>query len=80
MQHLQELCASFTGQPLDATVAGLREALADPIDVEDYRRLHVLISHLYHACEASIPCTERLRTEVNAAFSRHGEPATPGRK
>jgi hypothetical protein len=79
MQHLQELCGRFTAQPLDATVAGLREALADPIDVEDYRRLHVLISHLYHACAASIPCTERLRDEVNACLARRGEPASPGR-
>lgn len=82
MQHLEELCAQFTGRPLDATVADLLDALSDPIDVEGYRRLHILISHLYHACGASIPATEKLRAEVNAAFKRHGEPAkaTPERR
>lgn len=75
MQHLQELCGHFTPQPLDATVTGLRDALTDPIDVEAYRRLHILISHLYHQCGASIPCTEKLRADVNAAFRRRGEPA-----
>lgn len=82
MEHLEELCARFDSRPLDDTVADLRDALGEPIDVEDYRRLHILISHLYHACGASIPTTERLRADVNAAFKRHGEPAraTPQRR
>lgn len=74
MQHLQELCADFTDEPLDATVAGLREVLDGRISMEDYRRLHVLISHLYHACGASIPLTRELCAEVNTAFTRRGEP------
>ncbi|SEO84135.1 hypothetical protein [Actinacidiphila rubida] len=73
-QHLEELCARFTGQPLDTTVASLRAALAVGIGMEDFRRLHVLISHLYHACGASIPLTTVLRTEVNAAVARRQDP------
>lgn len=77
-RDLEDHAARFTGQPLDATVASLRTVLADSIGIEDYRRLHVLISHLYHWCGASIPLTATLRAEVNEAltFSRassHGE-------
>lgn len=80
MANLQDLCARFTGQPLEATVASLHEALADRIDMEDYRRLHILISHLYHQCGASIPATAELCAEVNRAFGRRGDPAptSPG--
>lgn len=70
IKHLEELCARFTGQPLDATVESLRGVLTERIDMEDFRRLHVLISHLYHACGASIPLTTVLRSEVNSAMAR----------
>src|SRR5574337_1158375 len=74
--HLDALCARVAGQPLDSTVASLREVVAGRIGLEDYRRLHVLISHLYHACGASIPLTTELRAEVAAAVMRH-ETAAP---
>lgn len=74
-EHLEELCGHFTGQPLDATVAGLREVLADRIGMEDFRRLNILISHLVNRCGASIPLNRKLRAEVDAAFARRGEDA-----
>jgi hypothetical protein len=86
MEHLKELCKRFTGEPLDATVADLREVLGGPISMEDFRRLHILISHLYHACGAPIPLMNQLRTEANASLARHREPtapapvSTPGRR
>jgi hypothetical protein len=75
MAALQELCEKFTGEPLDVTTASLRDALADRIGMEDFRRLHILISHLYHACGASIPLTTELRAEVNVSLARRGQPA-----
>ena len=74
-EHLQKLCEHFTGEPLDATVTDLRGVLAGPISMEDYRRLHILISHLYHSCGASIPLNDELRAEVNTSLKRRGEPA-----
>lgn len=77
MGHLQELCGRFTGEPLEATVAGLRETLAGRISMESYRRLHILISHLYLACDAPIPLINQLRAEVNESLARRGEPTGP---
>lgn len=77
MEHLKELCGLFTDEPLDATVAGLRGVLADRISMEDFRRLHILISHLYHHCGASFTDTAKLRAEVNASLERRGEPTAP---
>jgi hypothetical protein len=76
-EHLDELCGHFTGEPLDVTVAGLHEVLADRIDIEDFRRLNILISHLVNQCGASISLNRKLRAEVHAAFSRRGEPVSP---
>jgi hypothetical protein len=77
MEHLQDLCKRFTAQPLDATVADLRGVLAGPIDMESYRRLHVLISHLSVSCGASISLIIELRAEVNTCLKRRGEPTAP---
>lgn len=73
--------APFTGRPLKETIADLRHVLGQRrIDLEEYRRLHILISHLYHRCGADIPQTVALRAEVNRALRvagdaepRHGE-------
>jgi hypothetical protein len=77
MEHLKELCGRFTGEPLDATVTDLRGVLAGPIDMESYRRLHILISHLSVSCGASISLIIELRAEVNACLKRRGEPTAP---
>jgi len=66
---LEDLARRFTGQPLADTVEDLRQTLADGIDMEQFRRLHILISHLYHACGADIPLTESLRFEVGKALT-----------
>ncbi|MEE4541025.1 hypothetical protein V2S66_03455 [Streptomyces sp. V4-01] len=75
IHHLEELCGQFTAQPLDSTLLSLRAVLVHRIGLEDYRRLHVLISHLYHSCGASIPQTTVLRSEVNRAVARRETPA-----
>jgi hypothetical protein len=77
MEHLKELCGRFTGEPLDATVTDLRGVLAGPISMEDFRRLHIVVSHLYHSCGASIPLINQLRTEANESLARRGEPTAP---
>lgn len=76
-EHLDDLCEHFTGEPLDATVAGLREVLVGRISMEDFWRLHILISHLVNRCGASIPLNRKLRAEVHESFARRGEPTAP---
>lgn len=73
---LETLVDRFTGQPLADTAADLRAALADGIDMEQFRRLHILISHLYHQCGANIPLTNELRNEVGQALARSATTAT----
>jgi hypothetical protein len=77
MERLQALCKRFTSESLDATVADLREVLVDQISMEDYRRLHILISHLSVSCGASISLIIELRAEVNTCLKRRGEPTAP---
>ncbi|MGW5352168.1 hypothetical protein ACWERV_16865 [Streptomyces sp. NPDC004031] len=67
---LEALTRRFAGQPLPGTVADLRAALREGIGMEDFRRLHILISQLYHQCNASIPLTRCLRAEVSRALTR----------
>jgi hypothetical protein len=69
---LERLAARFTGQPLADTVGDLRQTLAQGIDREQFRRLHILISHLYHACGADLQLTRELRFEVGKALARSG--------
>lgn len=75
--HLGELTERVSARPLDATVADLRSALRAGIDIEGHRRLHILISYLYHRHGATIPATRRLRAEVGRALaqSREEDPA-----
>src|SRR6478609_1762013 len=66
---MREELAPFTDRPLTETIADLRHELGQRrIDLEKYRRLHILISHLYHRCGADIPQTVALRVEVNRAL------------
>jgi hypothetical protein len=67
---LEGLVGRFTGQPLTDTATDLRGVLAGGIDMEQFRRLHILISHLYHSCGAGIPLTNKLRDEVGQALTR----------
>jgi len=76
--HLDDLCLQVATQPLTATVESMRAELGVRIGLEDFRRLHVLISHLYHSCGAPIPLVTRLRAEVNAAI-RPTSSSTEGR-
>ncbi|WP_329131409.1 hypothetical protein OG552_10130 [Streptomyces sp. NBC_01476] len=76
VRELEAMAGRFTGLPLDGTVEGIRTVIGDRISMEDYRRLHILISHLYHACGADIPLTTELRTEVNLALARRGNTPT----
>lgn len=67
---MREQLAPFTARPLDETISDLRAELRrTSLDLEGYRRLHILISHLYHRCGADIPQTVQLRAEVNRALS-----------
>lgn len=68
--HLGELAELVSARPLDHTVADLRATLRAGVDIEGHRRLHILISHLYHQHGATIPATRRLRTQVGRALAR----------
>lgn len=74
--ELESLTQRFTGQPLADTVTGLRHALGGGISTEQARRLHILISHLYHRCNADFPLTTNLRAEVGQALTRRGTTST----
>lgn len=68
--NLDALAARFTAQPLPDTVTDLREELAGGIGMEDFRRMQILISHLYHQCGAGFQLTADLFAEVGAALAR----------
>jgi hypothetical protein len=68
VRFLEGEAARFGGKPLDDTVAELRQVTASSLDGEACRRLHVLISYLYHHCGASFALTTSLQHEVNAAL------------
>jgi hypothetical protein len=68
--ELTQLTAEIAAQPLHETVTDLRRVIkARAVGIEDQRRLHVLISELYHRCpEADLTLVGRLRAEVTAAY------------
>ena len=67
VQSLEESCVRIAGRPLDVTLAEIRQALRGPVSGESRRRLHVLVSTLYHRAGASLDLTIALRTEIEAA-------------
>lgn len=72
-EDLDALCARFVDVPLEAVLSDIRRVLAAGVEVEEFRRLHVLISHLYHRCGADVPLTVTLRAEVgHALLARRG--------
>jgi hypothetical protein len=70
LHHLTTLTGALAAAPLDETVADLRAALKGRITMEDHRRLHVLISTLYHQAGAGLALSDALRAEVTAALNR----------
>lgn len=72
IRDLERLANEFAGRSLAETVTDVRIVLADGIDLGDFHRLHILISHLYHRCGADIPLTEKLRAEARLSLSRRG--------
>ena len=72
VQSLEAACAELAARPLDGTLAELRQVVARPVSPEECRRLHVLISSLYHHSSASLELTTVLRHEVSSALrTRH---------
>jgi hypothetical protein len=68
VRFLEDEVARFAGKPLDDIIAELRQVTASPLDAEAWRRLHILISYLYHRCGASLALITNLRHEVNTAL------------
>lgn len=67
---LGRMIDQFRGQPLDRIVTDLRATLdAEPISVEDARRLHVLISRIHHDHDADLTLVRALYTEVGQALT-----------
>lgn len=67
VRSLEQACDRLAAQPLAETLADLRQVTANPITTESCRRLHVLISALYHRAGAPLALTEELRAEAEAA-------------
>ena len=67
MYSLEEACARIAGLPLDPTLTEMRQVIAQSITGEGCRRLHVLVSTLYHLAGAPLALTEELRAEIEAA-------------
>lgn len=70
MRFLEAAAAELSARPLPETVADIREVLTGPtpISPDECRRLHVLISSLYHHAGASLELTTVLRHEVSSAL------------
>ncbi|BBB01124.1 hypothetical protein RVR_8381 [Actinacidiphila reveromycinica] len=64
---LEAVCARIADRPLSVTLAELRQVVAEPVTGEGGRRLHVLVSTLYHRAGASLARTEELRASIHAA-------------
>lgn len=75
--HLVSLARIVVGQPLEDTVAEVRDIVAAGVGLEDFWRLHILISQLSHGCAADLDLTTELRAEVHAALATRHEPADP---
>lgn len=73
VRFLEAAVAEVSARPLPETVAEIRAVLAEqtPISPEECRRLHVLISSLYHHSGASLELTTVLRHEVSSALNTH---------
>jgi hypothetical protein len=70
LQELTSAMADVTARPLDVTIDDLRMVIKTRrIGIEDQRRLHVLISGLYHRNGASHALVHELRAEVLDAFN-----------
>lgn len=70
---LEALSSRLAEQPLTGTVTDLRQALAGGIGMEEYLRLHTLISTLYHQAGAGIPLARDLYRDTAAALQRDSE-------
>jgi len=76
VRFLEAAAAQLAARPLPETVAGIRTVLAGPTPIrpEDCRRLHILISSLYHHSGASLELTTVLRHEVSSALRTQHPP------
>ncbi|WP_405785119.1 hypothetical protein OG565_05495 [Streptomyces sp. NBC_00138] len=66
---LEAACVRVAARPLDEVLADLRQIVAQPVTGETCRRLHVLVSTLYHCHRTGVPLglTEELRAAIQAA-------------
>jgi hypothetical protein len=72
VREVERLARRCAAADLDDTVTDLRAALRTGVDLEEFRRLHILISYLYHEHGAGIPLVTNLRAEVGAALALRG--------
>jgi len=69
LRSLEEACDQLAAQPLADTLADLRTAIRQPVTGEGSRRLHVLVSTLYHRAGAPLDLTKELRAEIESAHT-----------
>jgi hypothetical protein len=70
VRSLEMACDQLATRPLADTLAELGRVVARPVTGEECRRLHVLVSTLYHRAGAPLSLTEQLRAEIETAKSR----------
>lgn len=69
---LEGAAARIAALPLDTTVAAIRDTLTAAVTGEDCRRLHVLVSTLYHRAGAPLGLTAELCDAIETARTRRG--------
>lgn len=73
VHSLERACGALAARPLREILAELHDALTRPLGADDRRRLHVLVSHLYHHAGASLHLTTDLRAAIEATDTHHTE-------
>jgi hypothetical protein len=67
VHSLEAAAARIAARPLADTLLDLDAVLASPVTGEDCRRLHVLVSSLYHRAGAPLTLTQELQAAIEAA-------------
>jgi hypothetical protein len=76
VHSLEAAAALLAAHPLAEVEGDLRTVLAMPVTGEDCRRLHVLVSTLYHRAGASLALTTELQAAIEAARTSAREEVT----
>ncbi len=71
VRSLERACSDLAARPLAEVITELADALTGPLGTDDRRRLHVLVSTLYHHAGAPLRLTTELRAAIEATDTHH---------